>query len=522
MSAERARVGLALLERRTSTIPMYPYPWKVRMALPCAVLLAVLLTAGWSAREVLMPATDVRVAPVVMLPVSERTNRTGAGTSRAAEGDVIVQAAGWIEPDPHAVAVSALTDGVVREVLVVEGQRVAPGQVLARLIDDDAKLTVQRAEAVLAASEAELLAAERHWENPVERDLAVATARAQLVEARAERSKLDSDIAIERARVGELTELVARTQRLTSTNAASEVELIVLQFKLQAQQATLSATEARRGIIDAQIERRVSETRAAEAAAALRIEESRAVALAKAGVAQAQTSLAEAQLRLLRTEVRSPIGGVVMNRMTEPGAKLLLMMDSPQSAYVARLFDPTRLQVRVDVPLADVSKLGVGTAAQISVEALPGKLLRGEVTRIVHEADVAKNTLQFKVRIDEPPAELKPEMLARVRFVATGPANTPATGATNLSHRPFVPELLVQRDGDEAFVMLADAGHGRAIRRKVTTGSDRRDGWVVALEGVSAGDRLIADPTGVADGSRIRIVEEAPSEIVTGLSPRGD
>ena len=49
-----------------------------------------------------------------------------------------VQASGWVEPDPYPVAVTALTEGVVAEVLVLEGQAVKKGQTVARMVSDDA------------------------------------------------------------------------------------------------------------------------------------------------------------------------------------------------------------------------------------------------------------------------------------------------------------------------------------------------------------------------------------------------
>jgi membrane fusion protein (multidrug efflux system) len=255
-----------------------------------------------------------------------------AATNRQTSGGIIAQAAGWIEPDPYAIGVSALTDGIVCEVLALEGQRVAVGDVLARLIDDDAKLAVQKAEADLAASKAELDSAQRHWENPVERRREVATTKASLAESRAELVKLDDDIAAERARVGELAELTTRTEKAASSQAVSARELIVIRFQLQAQQAILRATEARRPILEAVVEQRAAEAKAADENSALRIEEARALDAAKADVLQTQAMLAEAKLRLFRTEVRSPAAGVIMNRLAEPGAKMVMGLDAPQSA----------------------------------------------------------------------------------------------------------------------------------------------------------------------------------------------
>src|SRR5512140_964629 len=115
--------------------------WKTRVLLPGIIFAATAGTLLLAAGRALWPATPVRVVPVV----------AKAGVQAA--GKVIVQAPGWVEADPFPVAVSALADGVVAEVLVLEGQAVAANEIVARLIDADAKLGLARAEA--SAHEAE-------------------------------------------------------------------------------------------------------------------------------------------------------------------------------------------------------------------------------------------------------------------------------------------------------------------------------------------------------------------------------
>src|SRR5262249_37142620 len=62
----------------------------------------------------------------------------------------------WVEPRPTPVLVTALAEGVVQRLLVVEGQEVKAGEPVARLIDADARLALQAAEADLQLREAEL------------------------------------------------------------------------------------------------------------------------------------------------------------------------------------------------------------------------------------------------------------------------------------------------------------------------------------------------------------------------------
>lgn len=518
MTRDEGAAALRSLTRGVPAMPLPPYPWRTRVALPAGLLLGLLAMTGWAARDAFLPSTDVRVVPVVLRPAPGEPS-PGARSPLPTGGAVVTQAAGWVEPDPYPIAVSALTDGVVREVLVLEGQPVRKGDVLARLIDDDAILAVARADAELASRRANLEAARRQWERPVEGDRAVAATAAAVDEAKAELDRLEADVAAEEARADELADQLRRIEPSAATGAASLQELEAIRFRLVAQRAVARASAARRPVLEAQLRQRQTESHAAAQNRELRIDERRTLDSAEAAFRLAAAQLDEAKLRLARTEVRAPADGVVMNRLVEPGGKLMMAMDSPTSSYVARLYDPARLQVRVDVPLADASKVGVGTPAEITVEALPGRTLAGEVSRVVHEADVAKNTVQVKVRISAPADGLRPEMLARVRFLAAAPgaATTRAAGETGGEHLPFILESMVRREpggdgGGGASVMVVDRGRGVAVRRPVVLGQTRLDGWAAVTAGLAAGDDVIADPSDVPAGRRVRVVGEAAGE----------
>jgi len=111
-----------------------------RVVVPAAIILGALGLLAYAARESLRSAVDVTVAPVVLV------SGTGGAIGRVGEGghQEVVQAPGWIEADPYDVGVPALATGVLKELLVLEGQRVVAGQVIAKLVDDDAKLALAR------------------------------------------------------------------------------------------------------------------------------------------------------------------------------------------------------------------------------------------------------------------------------------------------------------------------------------------------------------------------------------------
>lgn len=453
--------------RSASAVVQPPSRWKTRVLLPLAIVAALLGLLGYSARSVLRPTIDVWVVPVVAKaggaavadssPQSSQSQAAGATGS----GSVLAQAPGWIEADPYPISVPALAEGVVREVLVLEGQSVEAGQVVARLVEDDARLAAQLADAELGVREGE-------------------TQQAKAAVAAAE------------ARAEEVRDEVNRKRPLATSGGVSEGQLARLEIRVR------------------EMEREVESARGA-------------LATAEAAMRTHLVMCEQARLAVERTEIRSPAAGVVMARLVEPGSRISMASRGEaggMAGAVVRLYDPARLQVRVDVPLADVAKIGVGTEAQVSTEALPDRIFHGTVTRIVHEANIQRNTVQVKVAIKDPVPTLKPEMLTRVRFygVHVGAGTNPGTPLTSVTSdqgtRLIVPiaALLEPRDG-RAKVWLVEQSSARigstVARREVTIapGSERSaDGYAEVTSGLRAGDRLVVEaPASLTDGVRVRV-----------------
>jgi len=461
---------------------------------------ALLLLLTYALRGVLRPGAPVRVVRVVATeaPVDEQ----GA----SATGEVSVQAPGWVEPDPYPIYVSALTRGIVREVLVLEGERVEAGQVVARLVAEDAELAVRRAEAELQRAEATLKASRVDLEQPVALTRAVGVQRAALARAGATTARMQARVLQEEATLEALKRRWERLRGL-SAEAAAPQEVDDAEFAFRAQQARLTA--ARQSVAEAQAaaKRLQVEVQAARQDLHLKVDEQQAFGVSQARVRDAQAALEQAQLRLERMEVVSPAAGVVMARLAVPGGKLTPEMGGPFSAHVVHLYDPDKLQVRVDVPLADAARVGVGQAALVVVDVLPEREFVGRVTRLVHRADISKNTVQVKVAILEPLPLLKPDMLARVKFIAAS-AQGGVQGSAGL--QVLVPADAVRRQGERGLVWRVDPRSSRLQRLEVSLGATRADGWVSVREGLQAGDVLVDQPgEELEEGRLVRPLEEA-------------
>ena len=120
------------------------------------------------------------------------------------------------------------------------------------------------------------------------------------------------------------------------------------------------------------------------------------------------------------TIIRSPINGVVLEKLVQPNE--LVVPESfggprgPSTALIA-VADPEDLQVEIDLNEADLSKAYMGQKCRISPEAYPDKVYEGHVAEIAPEADRQKGTLQLKVQIHHPDRFLTPNLSAKVDFL---------------------------------------------------------------------------------------------------------
>ncbi len=436
--------------------------WRQRV--PALLLLVIVVALVGSflavAGDRLWPGLPVQAVQALALPAS--------GHRAVAEDQVAFQAAGWIEADPWLVHATALVSGVVEEVLVLEDQEVTAGQPLARLDLGDLHLARRRAEAAQGAAAA-----------------AVLQAQADVAQAQAQRGQWQARLAVAEARVAEIAEVLQRQEAggtAVSAGAAAQTRR-----QMDSAQAAVAAVVAEEQVIAAGV-----------AAAEARL------AMAQARSDEAAVAVDQARLNERRGLITAPISGRIQRLRAYPGRPLMLGGDMPFSATVAEIFDPQRLQVRVDVALVDAAGLHVGQRARIAVDALGERRLGGTVTRLAGQADVARNTVQAKVALDEGDELLRPEMLARVQFL--GRAETGAEADQGEILQVYLPQSAV--DGDSVWLIV----EGRLRRHPLRIRA--RDGAWVAVEGLSPGALVVDRPApDLSDKQRVQVTLRRWNEV---------
>ena len=202
--------------------------------------------------------------------------------------------------------VTPLIGGPVREVLVDDAQRVKRGDILVRLDDTDARLSLARAEAELALTERRvrgLLATDSGLGAQVTARAAdQARADARLVAARADLAKAKIDI--------------DRREALAASGSVSGDELTIARNAYSTATANLKVAQAENALAQANRTSAIGSRDANRAMIADAAPESNPEVLA------ARAARDQARVDLDRTVVRAPVDGIVSRRQVQVGQRV--------------------------------------------------------------------------------------------------------------------------------------------------------------------------------------------------------
>jgi membrane fusion protein, multidrug efflux system len=208
----------------------------------------------------------------------------------------------------------------------------------------------------------------------------------------------------------------------------------------------------------------------------------------RAAHAAAQAQLDQLRTRLDFTTIRSPLAGVVTEKLVERGDVV---------GSQARLFtvaDISTLVVRVPVSEMDVGRLTAGSPVEVMLDAFPGQRTDGVIRRIFPAADPSTRLVPVEIALGSAGSRVaKPGFLARV----TLPLGTAVEAI-------MVPVSAVTGDGgDEAVFVVQE---GRAVRKPVTSGLVS-GGRVQIVSGLEEGEIVVTVGTnGLRDGAAVRVV----------------
>ncbi len=146
-------------------------------------------------------------------------------------------------------------------------------------------------------------------------------------------------------------------------------------------------------------------------------------------IAQAQASLKSTLDSLDKTTIRSPIDGIVTSLKVEEGEVAVVGTMNNPGTVLLTIADLSVMEVEIDVDETDVINVKLGQKAEVRVDALPEKIIEGEVTEVgssakqsstlLSSSSSSKEAKDFKVvvTLKNPPAELKPGLSASAEII---------------------------------------------------------------------------------------------------------
>lgn len=343
-------------------------------------------------------ATALTAGYFALRPTGGAANDTPYRTAAIDRGRITasVRATGTLTPMTTVVVGSQLSGQIV-EILADYNSQVKAGQVVARLNSDQIKTRRDAAAADLQQARADLV-----------------VKRAQLDRAKVARTKANSTVTdLEaqrdrtRAQLADAKRTFDRQNELFTRGAGAQQGLDSARTQVEIQTATLASNEAQIASLKAEIGGLDADIALAEGQ----------VQSGEALIAQRDAKLKDILIDLERTEIRSPVDGVVVQRQVDLGQTVAASLSAPVLFQIAQ--DLRTIDIYANIDEADVGRLKVDQDVSFSVNAYPNRTFQGKVQMVRLGAQTIQNVVTYTgvVRVSNRDLALLPGMTANLQIV---------------------------------------------------------------------------------------------------------
>lgn len=170
--------------------------------------------------------------------------------------------------------------------------------------------------------------------------------------------------------------------------------------------------------------------------------------------------------------MRAPISGIIVSKNAVRGQQV---NPGDQLFSLATL---ERVWITADIYEDDLARVKVGQSLEAVTAAYRGEVFKGEIQRISPSLDPNTHTLQLRCQVSNPGSRLKPQMMARVRIVAS-----PGLALV-------IPQSALVFD-DNAYYTFIVSGPNSVERRPVEITDWNEHGYARIVSGVKPGDRFL-------------------------------
>ena len=335
---------------------------------------------------------------------------------------ITVSTNGTVQPEVL-VNVSPKAAGVLKRLLVKEGDSVQKGQVLAYMDASNLQGQLHQAQGNLAAAAANL---QRAIAGNRQQDIAQAAAQQ----------------ANDKAALMSAKSTFQQNQQLYSNGAINRRDLIT--SRAASVQAAAQVRKSQQALDLQKVGSRPED-----------IEQDRALVVAAQGAVQT------IQVNLNDTVIRAAFSGIIARKFADPGSFVTpttagSAVTSATSSSILSLASTN--QIVAQVAEANIAQIRMGLAGTIQADAYPGKTFTGRVTEIATQSDIVLNVTTFEVKtsVSDPQHLLRSGMNVNVAFKAGELKNVLLVPTAAIVQQTNAQGVFVAKDkGDPVFVRIA-------------------------------------------------------------------
>ena len=360
-----------------------------------------------------------------------------------------VVATGSIVPATE-VEIKSKAAGIVKRILVEEGDLVEEGRILVELDRELLEAQVRESRANLEAVSARL-----------------EEARAEYHSTLRMREKLQMDLGNLEDKVAFHRRQLERFQRLFEEQLIPHAQLDERERELEDARFQLAGLQSELLMQDARIE-------AAE----------KAVTRVQAELSQAQAALDRADENLRYATIRSPVTAMVLKRHVEVGdAVSSILQLGSQATLILTLGDMREVYFEGRVDETDIGNVFVGQPARVRVDAYRDQSFPGQIERIAPLGEEKDNVIGFEARVslEDPEHKLRANLTANAEIIIEERKNV-----------LVIPEsTIIYGENRAAFVELYDPTAPEQ-KRRVSIELGAGDGTRTEVRsGLAEGDKVV-------------------------------
>lgn len=217
----------------------------------------------------------------------------------------------------------------------------------------------------------------------------------------------------------------------------------------------------------------------------------------RAETEEAKAKLDNAAANISYTRMTAPFAGSIARRFKYPGDLINTGTKGGESP-IFLIVNEKQLRVAVNVPQTELPSIQVGRAADIRVDAVPGHVFQGKISRLDALMDESTKTQRVLIDLDG----LEGDTAQRIH---AGMFASVSLHTASRDHALALPSNAILTEGDKTFAYVFRSGQVHRVPLSV----GMNDGtYTEVVQGLSPEDKVIlSNGAGISDGMEVALGE---------------